>query len=94
VLVAGTDDKAHMKPVQAGIRNTELTQVISGISAGDPVITAGGYAVPDGTQIKIEQPGAEGKEAADKGDDKSDKKDDKADKKAGATAKPADKGKE
>jgi HlyD family secretion protein len=94
VLVAGTDEKAHQKPVQAGIRSTELTQVISGISAGDPVITAGGYAVPDGTQIKIEQPGAQGKEAADQGDDKDDKKDDKSDKKAGATAKPADKGKE
>jgi HlyD family secretion protein len=99
VLVAGTDDnKAHQKPVQVGIRNTELTQLTSGISAGDPVITAGGYAVPDGTQIKIEQPGAEGKEAADKGDDKADKKDDKkddrADKKAGATAKPAAREKE
>ena len=97
VLVAGTDEKAHQKPVQAGIRNAELTQVISGINAGDPVITTGGYAVPDGTQIKIEQPGAEGKEAADKGDEKDDKKDDnknddKADKKA-AAAKP-DKGKE
>jgi HlyD family secretion protein len=98
VLVAGADDKAHQKPVQAGIRSTELTQVISGISAGDPVITAGGYAVPDGTQIKIEQPTAEGKDAADIGDDKSDnkgdKKDAKADQKAGATAKSADKGKE
>jgi HlyD family secretion protein len=98
VLVAGTDDKAHQKPIQAGIRSDEQTQVISGISAGDPVITAGGYAVPDGTQIKVEQPSAEGKEAADKADDKNaqkaDKKDDKADKKTGAAAKPADKGKE
>jgi hypothetical protein len=57
--------------------------VISGISAGDLVITAGGYAVPDGTQIKIEQPTAQGKDAADKGDQK-----------AGGAAKSADKGKE
>jgi HlyD family secretion protein len=94
VLLAGTDDKAHQKTVQAGIRNTELTQVVSGINAGDPVIVAGGYAVPDGTAIKIEKPGEEGKEGADKGDDKDDKKDDKADEKAGSSAKPADKGKE
>jgi HlyD family secretion protein len=94
VLVAGTDDKAHQKPVQAGIRGAELTQVVSGISAGDAVITTGGYAVPDGTAIKIEKPGAEGKEGADKADDKDDKKDDKADEKAGGSAKPADKGKE
>jgi HlyD family secretion protein len=94
VLLAGTDDKAHQKTVQAGIRNTELTQVVSGINAGDPVITTGGYAVPDGTAIKIEKPGEEGKEGADKADAKDDKKDDKADEKAGGAAKPADKGKE
>ena len=94
VLLAGTDDKAHQKTVQAGIRNTELTQVLSGIDAGDPVVTTGGYAVPDGTAIKIEKPGEEGKEGADKADDKDDKKDDKADEKAGAATKPAAKGKE
>jgi HlyD family secretion protein len=94
VLVAGKDDKAHQKIVQAGIRNTELTQVVSGINAGDPVIIAGGYAVPDGTAIKIQKPGEEEKEGADKGDAADDKKDDKADEKAGAAAKPADKGKE
>jgi HlyD family secretion protein len=94
VLLAGTDDKAHQKTVQAGIRNTELTQVVSGINAGDPVITTGGYAVPDGTAIKIEKPGEEGKEGADKADDKDDKKDDKADEKAGGASKPAAKEKE
>jgi HlyD family secretion protein len=93
VLLAGTDDKAHQKAVQVGIRSTDLTQVVSGINAGEPVITTGGYAVPDGTAIKIEKPGTEGKEGADKADDKDDKKDDKADEKAGA-AKPSDKGKE
>jgi hypothetical protein len=51
--------------------------------------------VPDGTQIKIEQPGAEGKEGTDKADDKKDdKKDEKKDEKAGAAATPTDKGKE
>jgi HlyD family secretion protein len=98
VLVAGSDNKAHQKPIQAGIRNTELTQVVSGINPGDQVITAGGYAVPDGTQIKVEQAGAEekdaGSQANDKGDPKDDKKDGKAHKKAGGTAKSADKGKE
>lgn len=94
VLLAGPDDKAHQKPVQVGLRNTELTQVASGINAGDPVITAGGYAVPDGTAIKIEKPGAGEKEGADKADDKGDKKDDKADEKAGGSTKPAEKGKE
>jgi len=81
VLVAGTDDKAHLKPVQVGIRNGEDAQIVSGINPGDPVITAGGYAVPDGTKIKVEKPEAPEKAGADKegadkaGADKADKKD-------------------
>jgi multidrug efflux pump subunit AcrA (membrane-fusion protein) len=58
VLVAGTDKKAHQKVVQLGIKNSELTQVTQGISAGDAVIVSGGYAVPDGTTIEIEKPDA------------------------------------
>ena len=97
VLVAGTDDKAHMKPVQLGIRNGEDAQIVSGINAGDPVITAGGYALPDGTKIKVEKPEALEKAGADKADkkdaadaddkDKKDGGDKQADKKGGAAAK-------
>ncbi len=100
VLLAGSDEKAHQKRVQVGIRSTDQAQVLSGINAGDPVITSGGYAVPDGTKIKIEKPGGEGKESADKsdnGDDKKDAKDDPGEnqkgKKAGNPPKPAAKGK-
>ena len=85
VLVAGTDDKAHQKPVQVGIRNGEDAQIASGINPGDPVITSGGYAVPDGTKIKVEKPEAPEKAEGDKeGADKADKKD---------AADPADKNK-
>jgi HlyD family secretion protein len=94
VLLAGSDQLAHQKNVQVGIRSTDLAQIVSGINAGDPVITTGGYAVPDGTAIKIEKPGEEGKEGADKGDAGDDKKDDKTDEKTGASAKPAAKEKE
>ncbi|HKV62502.1 MAG TPA: efflux RND transporter periplasmic adaptor subunit [Candidatus Acidoferrum sp.] len=81
VLLAGSDEKAHQKIVQLGVRNSDLTQIASGINPGDPVITTGGYAVPDGTQIKIEKPGADDKEAADKDEKDAGKgeKDDKAD---------------
>jgi len=74
VLLAGSDGKAHQKTVQLGVRNAELTQIAAGISPGDLVITSGGYAVPDGTQINIEKPGAGERDVADK-----DKKPDKAD---------------
>ena len=50
VLLAGTDDKAHLKTVHVGIRNADSAEIVSGIKEGDPVITTGGYAVPDGTK--------------------------------------------
>lgn len=86
VLLAGTDKKAHVKTVQLGVRNSDLAQVVSGVSVNDPIITTGGYALPDGTQIKVEAPGSSEKEAADKGD--------KKDEKSGGPPKPAAKGKE
>ena len=89
VLVAGSDGKAHLKKVQVGIRNKDAAQ-ISGINAGDPVITTGGYGLPDGTQIKIEVPekdegaGGANDEKKRAAGEKSAKKDAKAD---GGTAK-------
>jgi HlyD family secretion protein len=79
VLLAGADGHAHLKTVQVGLRNAEFTQVVSGVIAGDQVISSGGYALPDNTQVKIEAPAKDEKEGADKAD--------KADKREGA-AKP------
>jgi HlyD family secretion protein len=56
VVIAGQDQKAHQKVVQLGVKNAELTQIADGIRAGDPVITSGGYAIPDGTSIQVEKP--------------------------------------
>jgi HlyD family secretion protein len=68
VLLAGSDGHAHVKIAQTGVRNAEFTQVVSGVSAGDQVITSGGYALPDKTQIKVEAPAKDEKEGADKAD--------------------------
>ncbi len=91
VLLAGSDEKAHQKKVEIGIRSKDSAQIVSGISAGDPVITSGGYAVPDGTKIKVEKPGAENNASA---DPSGDKKSDATSKKADSGAKPTGKGKE
>jgi HlyD family secretion protein len=85
VLVAGSDGRAHLKTVQAGIRNAGLAQIVSGISAGEPVIVSGGYALPDNTQIKIAPPAPAEKDAGDQAG--------KADQPAGS-AKPAGKDQE
>jgi HlyD family secretion protein len=69
VVLAGSDGKAHQKKVQVGIRSKDSAQIISGINVGDPVITSGGYALPDGTRVELEKAGAEEKASADSGDD-------------------------
>src|SRR5438093_5681361 len=68
VLLAGSDGRAHLKTVQVGVRNSEFTQVVTGIIAGDQVISSGGYALPDKTQVKIETPGKDEKEGGGKAD--------------------------
>jgi len=91
VLLAGTDNKAHLAKVTIGIRNKELAEIASGIKENDSVITAGGYALPDGTQIKIEAAAtAEGEKIS---TDQGDKPGEKPGKKPAATTTPA-KGKE
>lgn len=54
VLLAGSDGHAHVKEVHSGISNGGFTQIVEGLKPGDPVITEGGYGVPDNTQIKVE----------------------------------------
>ena len=91
VLLAGTDNRAHLAKVTIGIRNKELAEIASGIKENDSVITAGGYALPDGTQIKIEAAAtAEGEKIS---TDQGDKPGEKPGKKPAATTTPA-KGKE
>ena len=63
VVVATADNHAAIKTVQIGIRGKERVQVKSGLSAGEKVVTSGGYALPDKTQIKIEAPAAAEKES-------------------------------
>jgi HlyD family secretion protein len=74
VLLAGTDNRAHIAKVKVGIRNKELAEIQSGIKENDGVISAGGYALPDKTQIKVEaaptsENGKETSGAADKTED-------------------------
>ncbi|HEY2459866.1 MAG TPA: efflux RND transporter periplasmic adaptor subunit [Candidatus Acidoferrum sp.] len=66
LVLAGSDGHARIANVQVGIRNTNFAQIVSGVNAGDPVITSGGYALPDKTPIKIEAPAPTEKDAKDK----------------------------
>jgi len=87
VVLAGSDQKAHWKTVQVGVRNSEEAQILRGINSGDPVISAGGYALPDNTNIKIEASPSEKAEGAKRGKAETDGKPE-------GSAKPDDKDKD
>ncbi len=53
VMVIAADSTAHKHPVTLGIVTDTQAQVLSGITAADTVITVGGYALDDGTKVKI-----------------------------------------
>ena len=54
VMLAGTDGRAHRKPVKLGIRNGDDVQIVDGVTPNDKVIAVGAYGLPDKTKIKIE----------------------------------------
>jgi len=54
VMVAGNDGVAHQTDVKLGIQNKDNSEIVSGLKEGEPVITVGGYALPDKTKIKVE----------------------------------------
>jgi HlyD family secretion protein len=85
VLVAGADEKAHAKTVETGLKSASEVQILSGIKEGEAIITSGGYALPDKTQIKVEAPGPAEKDTGSA---------DESDKKGGDKTKPAEKAKD
>jgi len=92
VVIAGSDGHAHVKTIQIGVHNPEFSQVANGLNPGESIVSSGGYALPDNTQIKIEAPGDEKEAGAkDEKDEKgaADEKPDRA-----AEAKSPKKGKE
>ena len=54
VMLAGTDGKAHQQTVKVGIRQGNSVQIVEGVKAGDRVVGAGAYGLPDGAKIKAE----------------------------------------
>ncbi|MGO9453634.1 MAG: efflux RND transporter periplasmic adaptor subunit [Candidatus Binataceae bacterium] len=56
VFVAGADGLAHRVDVTIGIHGGANVQVLSGLKAGDEVITSGGYALSDGLHVRIAGP--------------------------------------
>ena len=58
VMTVAPGDRAHQQPVQIGIRENGEVEITNGLAAGQQVITAGAYGLPEGTKVKIENVGA------------------------------------
>lgn len=59
LFTVGPDRVARRTAVTVGIREKGRAQIISGVSAGQQVITSGGYALSDGLKVQVINP-AEG----------------------------------
>lgn len=57
VVVVAADGTTKKQAVKIGIRTADATQIISGLSAGDTVVTQGGYGLDDGTKVTVGKPG-------------------------------------
>jgi RND family efflux transporter MFP subunit len=56
VMAVGADNRAHFQAVQIGIENGNQIQIVSGVKAGQQVVTTGAYGLPENALVKIEQP--------------------------------------
>src|SRR5580700_3726364 len=56
VMVVGSDGAAHQTPVETGISGDGQIQILSGLSPGQQVVTAGAANLDDGTHVKIGAP--------------------------------------
>jgi len=54
VMLVGSDNRAHQKPVKIGVRQGDQVQIVEGVQANDRVVASGAYGLPDKTQIKVE----------------------------------------
>ena len=53
VMIAGSDSRAHRRDVQVGLQVRGLTQVLSGVNAGEQVIVGGLETLSDGAAILV-----------------------------------------
>jgi HlyD family secretion protein len=64
VMLVGSDNRAHQKPVKVGVRQSDQVQIVEGVQAGDRVVASGAYGLPDNTRIKAQE---QQKDPSDKG---------------------------
>lgn len=56
VMVIGPDQIAHSTTVTTGIHQNDDIQILTGLNAGQQVVTQGAYGLPDGAKVTIASP--------------------------------------
>jgi HlyD family secretion protein len=64
VMVVGSDSLAHEHKVEVGAREGDKVQILSGVKAGDMVITVGGLGLDDKAKVTTTKPEPEEKDKA------------------------------
>ena len=54
MVYAFKDNKISRVKVKLGIERDGVTEVLAGLKAGESIVTAGAYGVPDGTEVEPE----------------------------------------
>lgn len=57
---------ARETKVEIGVRTSDITQIVSGLSGGETVVIEGNYGLPDGTKVEIKEESAETPQGASK----------------------------
>jgi len=57
VMLAGVDGHAHQRSVRVGLRQNNEVQIVAGLHAGDRIVGAGAYGLPDNAKITPEKTG-------------------------------------
>jgi len=53
--VVGSDSLAHERKVEVGVRQPNQVQIVSGVKAGEQVITFGGLGLEDKAKVIVEK---------------------------------------
>jgi len=56
VLVVSADSTVRQKKIETGARDGPMVQILSGVSPGERVVTAGGVGLDDNSKVRIVQP--------------------------------------
>ncbi len=57
VIVVGADSIAHEHKVETGVRGPDKVQILTGVAAGERVVTVGGVGLQDGAKVSAKEAG-------------------------------------